>query len=114
VDILRSKTIKDLIKIKGIRRKIAKQIKKELQELDSSNDQVFYVHKIENNSDDFPGFRYGEYMLFEKEIPVASNKKRVVRFFSKQKPSGGIPIDLPDGYEVREDGNGVPYLKKYD
>jgi|GEM_PF-928963 len=113
MDILKTKTIKDLVKIKGIRRKIAKQIKRELKELDSSNNsQVFYVHERKNSDDGFPGFRYGEYMLFEKEIYTVSHKKRTVRFFSKQKPNEGVPIDLPEGYEVRENGNGVPYLKK--
>ena len=51
-------------------------------------------------------------MLFEKEIYTVSHKKRVVRFFSKKKPNDGIPIDLPEGYEVRENRTGVPYLKK--
>jgi len=113
LDNLRSKTIKELVKIKGIKRKTAKQIKKELQELDLSKNQNFYFHKMEHNDEEVSGFRYGEYILFEKEINIGSNKKRIVRFFSKQKPNDSKPINLPEGYIVKENKNGIPYLKKY-
>jgi len=131
-------TIKELAKIKGIRRKVAKQIKKELKEYLDNAETDEEIPSIEENpyinDDDFSeedewetfeetpkkekksskkGFMYGDYSLYEKEITTKNSKKRLVRFFSKGEPDDAKPIDLPEGYEINENKKtGVPYLKK--
>ena len=137
IELLKSKTIKELTKIKGIRRKIAKQIKKEVKELSEKNestenvtyerDENPYIQEDEEEEwesfdedkvseekiEEFKGFKYGDYTLYEREIETKDNKKQVVRFFSKAEPEGARPIELPEGYEVKENAKtGVPYLKK--
>jgi len=137
IDALRSKTIKDLTKIKGIKKKIAKEIKKEVNELtdkeETTEEESFERGKnpfVEEDEEDewdsfddekisdwkmkeIKGFRHGDYTLFEKEIDTESGKKKIVRFFSKAQPEDGEPIELPKGYEVMENKKtGVPYLKK--
>jgi ERCC4-type nuclease len=137
VEAISSITIKDLTKIKGIKRKIAKQIKKEIEELLSDKDAEEVKESIERVENPFieedndqcdtfdkdnitekqmkevNGFMHGDYMLYEKEIDAKDGKKRTVRFFSKGEPEGGKPIELPKGYEVKEiKKTGLPYLKK--
>jgi Holliday junction resolvasome RuvABC DNA-binding subunit len=137
VEAISNKTIKNLTKIKGIKRKIAKQIKKEIEELLSGEDteevkeSIDHVESsfIEEDNDQYDtfdkdnitekqmkgvnGFMYGDYMLYEKEIDSKDGKKRTVRFFSKGEPEGGEPIELPKGYDVKEiKKTGLPYLKK--
>jgi ERCC4-type nuclease len=136
IDTLRKTTIKDLAKIKGIKRKIAKEIKKEVKELiekekieesfergenpfiledeDEDEWESFDEDKIsDSKKKEIKGYRYDNYTLFEKEIVGKSGKNRTVRFFSKADPEDGKPIELPKGYEVKENKKtGVPYLKK--
>ena len=132
VDILKDMPIEELTKIRGIRRKLAKKIKKELsaipdkkEEKEPEEDTTYDGDDLggweciddENISESKPekikGYRYGEYILYEKKIAVKGGLKRTVRFFSKVEPDEGVTIDLPDGYEVRENKKtGVPYLKK--
>ena len=133
IDDLKKATIKDLTKIRGIRKKNAKQIKKEVNELykdesqesfdrgenpfieeDDSEWESFDEDKISDSTrEELKGFRHGDYTLYEKEIEIKSGDKRTVRFFSKGEPDGSEPIDLPKGYEIKENRKtGVPYLKK--
>jgi len=138
IETLKNKTIKELTKIKGIRRKIAKQIKKEVEGLAEKNispvnesyerDENPYIKEedeeeewesfdeekvSEEKIEEIKGFRHGDYTLYEREIETKDNKKQVVRFFSKAEPEGARPIELPEGYEVKENTKtGVPYLKK--
>jgi DNA integrity scanning protein DisA with diadenylate cyclase activity len=135
IDALKNATIKDLIKIKGVRKKIAKEIKKEVNELtkedvekpyergenpfileDEDEDQweSFDEEKAsESKMKEIIGFQHGEYTLYEKEIDTKSGKTRKVRFFSKAEPEDGHPIELPKGYAVKENKKtGVPYLKR--
>jgi hypothetical protein len=132
VEDLRDKTIKQLVAIKGIKRKLAKQIKKELEgpvenkakksKKKAQPDSQFYLSENNNEianpdtmqalNENNGGFTYKDFTLYEKEIKTKSNKKRIVRFFSKEKPEKAKPITLPDGYEVINNTNGVPYLKK--
>ena len=141
IEDLMEKTIKELTKIKGIRKKIAKEIKKEVDSIKKEKPKTKKSEKkkekkkkskakrgkqyyLSGKNNDFPVFdpeqfieenkiyRYGEYVLYEKEIETTSNKRRIVRFFSKEEPDKAYAIKLPEGYEVRENGNGVPYLKK--
>jgi ERCC4-type nuclease len=137
VDVLKTKTIKDLTKIRGIKRKTAKQIKKEIEVLskETSNDTdittfetvekplkeadteewvSFDEERIaESQKREFEGFMHGDYTLYQKEIETKTGKKRIVRFFSKAEPEDGEPIDLPKGFEIKENKKtGLPYLKK--
>ena len=139
IEELSKKTIKDLTKIKGIRKKVAKQIKKEIEEhlktidTDESHTNLeenpyineegfseedewesFEEHsKKEKKASTKKGFIYGDYTLYEKEITTKDDKKRKVRFFSKGEPEDAEPIKLPKGYEIKENKKtNVPYLKK--
>ena len=59
------------------------------------------------------GYKYGEYTLYKKEISTSKGKKRVIHFFSKKIPAEGEAIDIPEGYEVKENKRtGLPYLSK--
>jgi len=141
IEILKQQTIKDLTSIKGIRKKVAKEIKKEAEAIvveepkkekkkkskkktkSSKKKKIGEQYYIQDNNKDqgfveaafgneFSNFKYGEFKLYEKEIETKSNKRRIVRFFSKDNPKGAHSIELPEGYEVKENGTGVPYLKK--
>jgi len=133
-------TIKDLTKIRGIKKKTAKQIKKELKDISEApiidetkmeydDEESPYIKEIDEEEDEWEsydedkvsdleieeikGFRHGDYTLYEKEIENKSGKKQKVRFFSKGEPEEAKPIDLPKGYEVKENvKTKVPYLKK--
>ena len=137
---LEEKTIKELTKIKGIRKKVAKEIKREVKEhMDkkTSNEltmeekkqilreagesekhedewEYYDEEKItEEKLEEIKGFRHKDYTLFEKTIKVPSGKIRIVRFFSKAQPEDSEPIELPKGYVVKVNKKtGVPYLKK--
>jgi hypothetical protein len=137
VDILREKSTNELTKIKGIRRKLAKKIKKEVDEAPKRIDRKDEWHvvvdapkgDIEEKREVKPSFhkdevpeqkqketktyRYGNYALYRKEIKVGSGKKRTIHFFSRAEPEDGEPVDLPDGYEVKVNKKtGVPYIRK--
>jgi transcription termination factor NusA len=133
IDDLKDSTIKDLTKIKGIKRKTAKKIKKEIAiylkdknkpEFESIgeglSDEDFEKNEININdlktpekklNNDF--FKYEEYTLYRKEIILQSDKKRIIHFFSREKPDDGIKVNLPEGYEVKiNKKTGVPYISR--
>jgi ribosomal protein S13 len=137
VEILKTKTIKDLTKIRGIKKKIAKTIKKEAEINAKVTEESFETttfesddeHLLEETTDEWEsfdekkisesekkeivGFMHDDYTLYEKEIETKDGKKRKVRFFSKAQPEDGEPIELPKGYEVKENKKtGLPYLRK--
>ena len=139
IDALREKTIKELTKIKGIRKKVAKEIKTELNEMDeradvddsaiekdvltgessiqSTDEEEWEAYDEHETPDEelkeIKAHRHGEYTLYEKKIELGSGKKRTVRFFSKGEPEDSEPIELPDDFEVKVNKKtGVPYLKK--
>jgi len=137
VDILRQTPISELTKIKGIRRKLAKKIKKEVGGLTKTIDKTVEWHVvaetaksgIEEKMEVKPSFqkdetleqrqkeakiyRNGEYTLYRKEIRVGPGKKRPIHFFSRTEPEDGEPVFLPDGYEVKVNKKtGVPYIRK--
>ena len=138
---LNDSSIKELIKIKGLQKKIAKQIKKEVElnikinnskveeSYENIEDNPYIKHEdvqIEeltewesidskkqiNKESIFYGYMYNDYTLYEKEIITKSGSKRQVRFFSKDETEDSKPIDIPDGYEVDENKSGEPYLRK--
>ena len=127
-------TIKDLTNIKGIKRNIAKKIKKEITNLPEKTD-VYYSPEFLNSKEqvdteeewetfdekkvpkkakkEIKGFKHKGYKLYEKKIKTKSGKKRTVRLFSKTKPKGTKPIKLPKGFKVLiNKKTGIPYLKK--
>ena len=140
VDALRETPIRELTKIKGIRRKFAKKIKKEVGEApektDDENkwqiadsepsgsdieeskdaDKEDSPHRdkvLEQKSKEIKRYKHGDYALYSKEIKVGQGKKRTIRFFSRTEPEDGEPVDLPDGYEVKVNKKtGVPYIRK--
>ena len=136
VDILREKSVRELTRIKGIRRKLAKRIKKEIEDMDrKTEDMKEYDEKSAHDIKDEPfveekahdeewesygtdemqkqGYTYEDYTLYKKKIETKSGKKRLVRFFSKAEPEEGEPSELPTGFEVKVNKKtGLPYLKK--
>jgi hypothetical protein len=125
IDILKEAKINDLTKIKGIRKGLAKKIKKEVDEkyfeVDELPDEETLVEpKItpeektkEIKHEQIKGYKHGEYILYEKEIKLRSDKKQTIHFFSKDIPDDGKPVDLPDDYEVKVNRKtGVPYIRR--
>jgi hypothetical protein len=126
IEILRNKSIKELSKIKGIKKKLAKKIKNELNEISVKFESVVTKESKDLDKNDISMktngsdlkineiiFKYGEYGLYKKEIILGSGKKRTIRFFSKTKPDEGVPVDLPEEYEVIVNKKtGVPYIRK--
>lgn len=129
VEFLSVTPIKKLTKIKGIRKKVAREIKKEVVEFlkkPSEEEPISFTpttitpkskSEKEKNEEweirETEGYKHGAYTLFKKEIIVGFDKKRVIHFFSKSIPDDGEAVELPDGYEVRiNKATGVPYLKK--
>jgi hypothetical protein len=148
---LQKANIKDLTKIKGINKRLAKKIKDEIEkdlEWESIEDEVISDDNIKGlsegwesiededkikdeknvevrdiepefnvkenqESEKFKGYKYKQYRLFKKNVDIGSGQTRTVHFFSKINPKDGIPIGLPEGYEVKENlKTGVPYLRK--
>lgn len=137
IDILSETPIKKLIKIKGIRRKIAKRIKKEVSEMPKKTEEIgdwnaadadLAIDEFKESdeseeewesfadgemTEEQEGYRHGEYTLYVKEIETKTGKKRTVHFFSKGEPEEGEPAKLPKGYEVKVNKRTrVPYIKK--
>jgi len=138
LDNLRDATVDDLVQIKGIKRKLAKKIKKEIeQKTAKKSDEEFVPTKkrisskkpkkepedlaewesfnVENSEEEFstaaPATR-GEYTLYKKEIGKGS-KKTTIHFFRKEKPAVGTPAPVPEGYLIAVNKKTkVPYLKK--
>ena len=137
VDILRKTTINELTKIKGIRKKLAKKIKKEVGEapkrIDRKDEWQVVVEAPKSNieekmevktsfhKDEVPEqkqketkiYRYGDYVLYRKEITVSPGKKLTIHFFSRTEPEDGEPVYLPTDYEIKMNKKtGVPYIRK--
>jgi hypothetical protein len=136
-DDLRKATIDDLVHIRGMKRKLAKKIKKEVeQKTPSKPDEEFVILKkkqstkkprgkpedvtewesfsVNNHEDEFttPATTYKEYTLYKKERGRGADKT-TVHFFSKEKPATGTPALLPLGYQIAVNKKTkVPYLKK--
>jgi len=134
IDILSETPIKKLTKIKGIRRKIAKKIKKEVSEMPKKTEDIedWNAADADLATDEFKeseekwesfaegemtgeqeGYRHGDYTLYVKDVETKSGKKRTIHFFSKGEPEKGGPVKLPKGYEVKVNKRTrVPYIKK--
>lgn len=135
VDDLKKATLNDLTIIRGIKRKHAKQIKKEIEQKLSSQDQAG-PSKIQKHTplkkedevsewkaydvDEIPLLESvsdvctsGAYTLYKREVVRVGGKKTTIHFFSKERPPFGEPASLPSGYSVAINRKtSIPYLKK--
>jgi hypothetical protein len=134
---LRDATIDDLVQIQGIKRKLAKKIKQEVQQKTMPppepefvpTKQKIRVNKQKKEPEDTKEWEtyhgdeisdapplsctYDSYTLYKRETRRAGGKKTTVYFFSKEKPDKGTPTQLPDGYHIAVNKKTrVPYLKK--
>jgi len=140
IEKLKESTVNDIVKVKGIRRGVAKKIKKEVGTSEIEKEKITLPKRKEKRrtkklkteqeelsewesytvEEESPGlqpelspFTYEIYTLYKKEIETASGKKRTIHFFSKKKPEVGEAVQLPDGYEVKiNKRTRLPYLKK--
>jgi hypothetical protein len=139
IENLNDATVDDLVQIRGIKRKLAKQIKKETEQKTTISEPLEFipikpkrsVKKSKEEPDDTaewesntteeiskklslsPACTYQEYTLYKRETGKQSRRKTTIHFFSREKPNQGHPTQLPDGYQIEvNDKTGIPYLKK--
>jgi NAD-dependent DNA ligase len=133
IETLQQTTIKDLTKIRGIKRSVAKRIKQDLHNLKSTDknnvnkttsepsEEPVAWEEVANEENDIAqsesnkkqGYRQGEFVLYKKEVTLSPGTTRTIHFFSKEQPEEGTPTTLPDGYEIEVNKRtGVPYIRK--
>jgi hypothetical protein len=137
---LKHTPIDTLVKIKGIKRKHARQIKKDAdkayltrKELPAppqetpkqrSKRKPKKTEKTEETETEWesyetagelhipPVYTYEGYTLYQRETKIG-RKTSTLHFFSKNSPKDGIPASLPNGYTIDVNRRtGIPYLKK--
>jgi len=136
---LRQTPVGTLVKIKGIRRKQAKRMKKEVDAyftastrptppppaphskrrakktpLKNQDADVTEWESYEASDDlHIPLIcTYEGYTLYQREVKVG-RRKTTMHFFCKTPPTGGTPASLPEGYVIDVNKRtGVPYIKK--
>jgi hypothetical protein len=139
LETLGAATIDDLVQIRGIKRKLAKQIKKEVQQKLAEQPQLEFIPlkekahktKLKKTSEDIGEWEsyhvedhaeaiksrdicvYHGYTLYKRRIRNAGGKTTTVHFFRKEKPAIGDPTPLPRGYRIIVNKKtGVPSLRK--
>ncbi len=139
VENIKEATIDDLVQIHGIKRKLAKRIKKEVEEqtLETTPSEFVPIKQKATKKKDKKRIQdstewesstskektpkssdrdiciYMGYTLYQRESKMPSGKKSTVHYFSKSKSDGGHPSPLPEGYRIAlNKKTGVPYLKK--
>ena len=139
IENIKEATLDDLVQIRGIKRKLAKQIKKEIGQkiLLPQNDEFVPMQqpktrkktakKLKDNAEweTYPSKEktkqksspaiciYKDYTLYRKESTGPGRKKTTIHFFSKEKPKKGRPCKLPEGFLIAVNKKtGIPYLKK--
>ncbi|MFH1013951.1 MAG: helix-hairpin-helix domain-containing protein, partial [Thermoplasmatota archaeon] len=139
IENLKDATVDDLVQIRGIKRKLAKQIKKEIEQKttipedlefvpikqkrsakkpkeepeDTAEWESYPVEKIVKKPSSKSACIYEEYTLYKRETGKYSGKKTTIHFFCKEKPDTGDPAQLPRGYQIAVNKKtGIPYLKK--
>jgi len=139
IENLKDATVDDLVQIRGIKRTLAKQIKKEIEQKttipeelefvpikqkrgakkpkeepeDTAEWESYPVEKIKKKSSLRSACTYKGYVLYKRETGKYSGKKTTIHFFSKEKPEMAHPVELPDGYQIAVNKKtGIPYLKK--
>ena len=136
---LKDATVDDLASIRGIKRKLAKQIKKEIEQKtiilkktefvpikqkrstknpkkkpgDSAEWESYFVEKTIKKPSLKSICTYKKYTLYQRNTDKHRGKKTTIHFFSKEKPNIGRPVPLPEGYQIAVNKKtGIPYLKK--
>ena len=139
IENLKDATIDDLASIRGIKRKLAKQIKKEIEQKTKIPEETEFLpikqKKSAKKPKKKPGdtaewesypieqtikkpslksiYTYKEYTLYQRKTGKHRGKKTTIHFFSKEKPDTGHPVQLPEGYQIAVNKKtGIPYLKK--
>jgi len=139
IENLKDATVDDLVQIRGIKRKLAKQIKKEIEQNTTIPDELefvpikqkrsakkpkeepedaaewesYSVEKISKKPSLSPSCTYQEYTLYKRVTGKQSETKTTIHFFSRDKPALGHPAQLPDGYQIAVNKKtGIPYLRK--
>jgi hypothetical protein len=139
IENIKDATVNDLVQIRGIKRKLAKQIKNEIEQKMTITENPEFVptkqkmtkKKLKENFEDstewesypteekikkpsfFTACTYKEYTLYTRETGKHNGKKTTIHFFSKEKPDMSTPAQLPDGYQIAVNKKtGIPYLKK--
>ena len=139
IENLQDATVDDLVQIRGIKRKLAKQIKKEIEEQITPTDTAEFLpvkqkiskkkeQKKHRDSAEWESSApkeklqhsyssdvctYKGYILYRRETRKSDGKKSTLYYFTKKKSNKGHPCRLPDGYRiVLNKKTGVPYLKK--
>lgn len=58
-------------------------------------------------------YTHDDYTLYAREVKLKGGHKQVIYFFSKRVPKSGVPVELPDSYDVAVNKRtGLPYVKK--
>ncbi len=58
-------------------------------------------------------YKYGEYLLYKRQVQLKSGSTVTIHFFSKKKPKSGTPSPLPKHFHVKINKRSkMPYLKK--
>ncbi|MBN1860746.1 MAG: helix-hairpin-helix domain-containing protein, partial [Candidatus Thermoplasmatota archaeon] len=139
VENIKDATIDDLVSIRGIKRKLAKQIKREIEQKLITSEKTEFTpikHKTtkkrgkEKHTDSTewesesareknsaptspPACIYQGFILYRRTFKRHDKKNKTVHFFSKVKPDVGQPCQLPKGYQIAVNHKtGIPYLKK--
>ncbi len=137
IENLKEATVDDLVQIRGIKRKLAKQMKKEIESYVTQSDISEFIPgkpKItkkkekkrpadssewetstskEKTHPSHDMCTYKDYTLYKRETRKPDGKKATIHYFSKSKSGKGEPSPLPKGYRIALNKNtGVPYLKK--
>jgi hypothetical protein len=139
VENLNDATVDDLVQIRGIKRTLAKQIKKEVEQkirtivtpefvpakhkmsmkkpkpkLKDTAEWESYPKKISvKKPSSVTAYTYKDYTLYKRVTHKYGKKKTTIHFFSKDKPDQAHPSPLPDGYQIAVNKKtGIPYLKK--
>ncbi len=139
IENLEDATIDDLVQIHGIKRKLAKQIKKEIEERTTKTDAAEFLpikqktskkkeqkkprdsaewessisKEKEHKSYSSDVCTYKGYTLHRRETRKSNGEKTTLYYFTKKKSDKGHPSRLPEGYRIAlNKKTGVPYLKK--
>ena len=139
VENIKDATIDDLVSIRGIKRKLAKQIKREIEQKHIAPEKTEFTpikHKTtkkrgkkkhtdstewesestsEKNSaiTSPPICKYQGFTLYKRTIKRHDKKNKTIHFFSKVKPKAGKPCHLPNGYQIAVNHKTrIPYIKK--
>jgi len=139
IENIKDATIDDLVRIRGIKRKLAKQIKKEIEEQitetatsefipakqkttkkkekkklrDSSEWESSASKEKTQKSSPLVVCTYKQYTLYKRKTKTPDGKRSTHHYFTKSKSDKGHPAPLPEGYRIAlNKKTGVPYLKK--